>query len=99
MRTHELEGRKREEWVGELGNMARHKQGLTNWRGGRGRSGFVSLETWPVPNEASLTGGWEEDAPDCEPAKQLPYQPGLTNLKGGRGKRRNPVSGTLHFTN
>jgi len=42
--THFLEGRKREEWVGELGNMACHKQGLTSWRGGRGRSGLVSLE-------------------------------------------------------
>ena len=26
--------------------MACHKQGLTCWRGGRGRSGLVSLETW-----------------------------------------------------
>ncbi len=44
MRTHFLEGRKREEWVGELGNVAHHKQGLTPWRGGRGRSRLVSLE-------------------------------------------------------
>ena len=56
-RTHLLEGRKREEWVGELQNMAHHKQGLTNWRGGRGRSGLVSFETWQVTNEDSLTGG------------------------------------------
>src|SRR5258708_7649135 len=34
------------ERVGEHGNMACHKQGLTCWRGGRGRSGLVSLETW-----------------------------------------------------
>ena len=27
MRTHFLEGRKREEWVGELGNMAHCKKG------------------------------------------------------------------------
>src|SRR5260370_555728 len=59
-RTYRLEGRKREEWVGELGNVARHKRGLTNWRGGRGRSGLVSLETWHVTNEDSLTGGEEE---------------------------------------
>src|SRR5712692_8080358 len=39
MRTHLLEGGKREEWVGELGNMARHKQRLTCWRGESGRSG------------------------------------------------------------
>src|SRR5216684_2240140 len=58
--THQLEGRKREERVGELGNMARHKRGLTNWRVGRGRSGLVSLETWHVTNEDSLPGGEEE---------------------------------------
>ena len=45
-RTHKLEGRKREEGIRELENMACHK-GLTNWRGGR-RSGLVSLETWHV---------------------------------------------------
>ena len=60
MRTHQLEGRKREERVGELRNMAGHKQGLTNWRGGRGRSELVSFETWQVTNEDSLTGGEEE---------------------------------------
>jgi len=60
MRTHQLEGRKREERVGELRNVAGHKRGLTNWRGGRGRSGLVSSETWEVINEDSLTGGEEE---------------------------------------
>ena len=39
MRTHILEGRNREEQVGELGNVAHHKQGLTCWRGESGRSG------------------------------------------------------------
>src|SRR5258708_14911914 len=39
MRTHLLEGGKREEQVGELGNAAHHKQGLTCWRGESGRSG------------------------------------------------------------
>ena len=43
MRTHRLEGRRREEHVSELGIMAHHR-GLTNWRGGRGRSGLVSSE-------------------------------------------------------
>ena len=38
-RTHILERRKREERVGELGNVACHKQGLTCWRGESGRSG------------------------------------------------------------
>src|SRR5216684_2572206 len=58
--THELEGRKREERVRELGNVARHKRALTSWRGGRGRSGLVSLETWHVTNEHSRPGGEEE---------------------------------------
>src|SRR5229473_1866116 len=39
-RTHSLEGRKGEERVGELRNVAGHKRGLTNWRGGRERSGL-----------------------------------------------------------
>src|SRR5258708_2012356 len=56
-RTHQLEGRKREERVGELRNVAGHKRGLTNWRGGRGRSGLVSLETWEIKNEGGLGGG------------------------------------------
>jgi hypothetical protein len=33
---------------------------LTSWRGGRGRSGLVSLETWHVTNEDLLAGGEEE---------------------------------------
>ncbi len=34
-----LEGRKREEQVGELGNVACHKRGLTDWREEAGRAG------------------------------------------------------------
>src|SRR5258708_3374014 len=60
--THQLERRKREEPVGELGNVARHKRGLTNWRGGRGRSRLVSLETWHVTNRASMPRGEEQRA-------------------------------------
>ncbi len=59
-RTHSLEGRKREEQVGELQNVAHHKQELTNWRGGRGRSGLVSFETWHIINKDSLIGEEEE---------------------------------------
>ncbi len=61
-----LKGRKREDQAGELGNAAHCKQGLTCWRGGRGRSGFINLEMQHVTNEDSptrgdsLTGG-EED--------------------------------------
>ncbi len=57
MRMHFLERRKREERVGELGNVTRHKQGLTHWREERGRSGPVSLETRHIANanERGLT--------------------------------------------
>jgi len=41
-------------------NLARHKPGLTRWRGGKGRSGLVSFETWHVTNQDSLPGGEEE---------------------------------------
>ncbi len=60
MRTHQLEGRKREEQVGELQSVAHHKRGLTNWRGGKGRSGLVSFKAWHVTNKDSLAGGEEE---------------------------------------
>src|SRR5258708_7105590 len=40
--------------------MACHKQGLTNWKGGRGRGGLVSFKTWHITNEDSLTGAEEE---------------------------------------
>src|SRR5258707_1060418 len=60
MRTHSLEGRKREERVGELRSMACDKRGLTHWRGGRGRSGLVSFEMRHDTNEDSPTGGEEE---------------------------------------
>jgi hypothetical protein len=59
-RTHILEGRKRQEQAGELGNVAGHKRGLTIWRGERGRSGLVSLEMWHVTNEDSLAGEEEK---------------------------------------
>ncbi len=40
--------------------MAHHKR-LTDWRGGRGRSGLVSLETWHVAEDSPTRGeevGW-----------------------------------------
>jgi len=46
--------------VSELGSVACHKRGLTSWRGGRGRSGLMSLEMWHVTNEDSLPGGEEK---------------------------------------
>src|SRR5216684_3607648 len=59
-RTHQLEGRKREERVSELQSVAHHKRGLTCWREGRGRSGLVSFEMRHDTNENSPTGGEEE---------------------------------------
>jgi hypothetical protein len=64
MTTHLLEGRNREEQVGQLGDMAQHKQGLTSWRGGRGRSRLVSFKMWHVTNEDSLTGVEKEEGAD-----------------------------------
>src|SRR5258708_31018287 len=43
-----LEGRKQQKRVGELRNVAKCKQGLTAWRGERGRNGLVSSETWHI---------------------------------------------------
>src|SRR5258708_25566289 len=64
MKNNHKEGRKREERLGELRSMENHKQGLTAWRGGRGRSGLVSLEMWHDTNEDSPTGGEEEGGVD-----------------------------------
>ncbi len=40
--------------------MAHHKQGLTDWKRGRERSGLVSFKAWHIINEDSPTGGEEE---------------------------------------
>src|SRR5229473_22819 len=72
MRPHLLEGRKREERVGELGNVACHKRGLTDWREEAGRAGpgldmaifpeYVSPPAFPtrkyVPTLHSPTWMW-----------------------------------------
>src|SRR5258707_791918 len=58
-KTHILEGRKREEQVGELGNVACHKRRLTSWRGGRGRSGRNIAH-----NRRGLTNWKEEEGGD-----------------------------------
>src|SRR5260370_38676933 len=87
MRTHRLEGRKREEGVGELRNMGGHKRGLTDWRGGRGRSGLVSFETWQVTNEDSLTGGGEEGGGGWRASKPGRSQT-RTHIKEGRKREK-----------
>src|SRR5258708_27397060 len=88
MRTQQLEGRKREERVGELRNVAGHKRGLTNWKGGRRRSGLVSFETWHVINEDSLTGGEEEGRVGWRAWKHGTSQMTTHFLEGGKGEKR-----------
>src|SRR5229473_2746138 len=88
MRTHQLEGRKREERVSELRNMAHHKRGLTNWRGGRGRSGLVSFETWQVTNEDSLPGGEEEGRASWGASKRGRSQTRTHQLEGRKREER-----------
>src|SRR5258708_37750011 len=63
--THSLEGRKREERLGELRNVARHKRALTGWRGGRGRRGLVGVETWLKKKEHRTQGGRGGGGSEC----------------------------------
>src|SRR5712692_4114444 len=99
MRTHRLEGRKREEQVGELQNVAGHKRGLTNWRGGRGRSGLVSFKTWHVINEDSPTGGEEREERVFELRNVAGHKRGLTDWRGGRGRSKLVSFETWHVIN
>src|SRR5258707_1364731 len=85
MRTHSLEGRKREKWVGELQNVAHHKQGLTSWRGESGRSGLVSSETWHIASKDSLEGRKREEQVG-ELRNMACCKRGLTDRRGGRGR-------------
>src|SRR5258708_483820 len=86
MRTHELEGRKREKWVGELRNVAHHKRGLTSWRGESGRSGLVSSETWHIASEDSLEGRKREERVG-ELRNVARCKQGLTDRRVGGGRR------------
>src|SRR5258708_2667702 len=87
MRTHQLGGRKREERVGELQNVAGHKQGLTNWRGGRGRRGLVSSKTRQVTNKDSLAGGEEEGKVGWRASKDGTSQMRTHLLEGRKWKK------------
>src|SRR5713226_1745307 len=99
MMTHQLEVRKREEQVGELRNVAGHKRGLTNWRGGRGRSRLVSFETWQVINEDSPTGGAEREEQACVLRNVAGHKWGLTDWGGGRGRSELVSFETWQVTN
>src|SRR5258708_31707452 len=81
-----LEGRKREERLGEPRNVARHKRALTHWRGGRGRSGLVSFETWHVTNEHSLARGEEEGGARWRASQRGTPQMTTHSLEGGKRK-------------
>ncbi len=91
MRTHQQEGRKREESICELGNMAHHR-GLTCWRAGRGRSMLVSSEMWHVANEDSLARGEEEGGGRSglvtisELGNAAHHKQGLTHWREERGR-------------
>src|SRR5258708_36862528 len=87
MRTHQLEGRKREERVGELRNVAHHKRGLTSWRGESGRSRLVSSETWHIASKDSLEGGKREERVG-EVRNVARWKQGVTDRRGGGGRRQ-----------
>src|SRR5258707_11313920 len=91
MRTHQLEGRKREERVGELRNVACHKRGLTNWRGGEGGVGFLASKCGRLQIRIHLMEGGEREEPGGELQNLAGHKPGLTNWRGGTG--RNGVRG------
>src|SRR5713226_6300559 len=57
-RTHQQEGRMREEAIHELGNMAHQR--AHSLEGRKGRSALVSSETWHIANKDSLARGEEE---------------------------------------
>src|SRR5229473_1358083 len=99
MRTHSLEGRKREAWVGELGSVARHKRGLTNWRGGRGKSRLVSFETWHITSKDSQTGGEEGEERVGELRNMARHTRGLTCWRGERRRSGLVSLETWHVTN
>src|SRR5216684_2565503 len=99
MRTHQLEGRKREERVSELQSMAHRKRGLTCWRGGRGRSRLVSFEMRHNTNEDSPTGGEEEGGTGCELRSMAHHKRGLTHWREGRGRSGLVNSKAWHVTN
>src|SRR5258708_6140602 len=63
-----------------------HKRGLTNWRGGRGRSRLVSFKAWHVTNEDSLTGGEEEGGAGWRAQKCGMLQT-RTHQQGGRKRK------------
>src|SRR5260221_6376940 len=75
--------------------MASHKQGITNWRGGRGRSRLVSFETWHVTNEDSLAGGEEEGGAGWWAWKRGTSQTRTHQLEGRKREDRDGELGNV----
>src|SRR5258708_20566416 len=98
-RTKVLEGRKREEEVVELRNVAHHKQALARWRGGRGRSQLVSFKSWHITNEHSQTGGGKREERVGELRNVARHKRALTSWRGGRGRSGLVSFETWHVTN
>src|SRR5229473_2192584 len=99
MRTHQLEGRKREKRVGELRNVARHKRALTNWRGGRGRSGLVSSESGTSQTSTHFPEGRKREERVGELRNVARHKRALTCWRGGRGRSGLVSFETWHVTN
>src|SRR5713226_6768547 len=99
MRTHSLEGRKREERVGELQNVARHKRGLTRWRGGRGRSGWGASKRGTSQKRNKSQEGRKRGEGVGELRNVARHKPGLTRWRGGRGRSGLVSFETWHVIN
>src|SRR5258708_7479647 len=78
-----------ERQVGWLGNVAGCKRGLTSWRGGRGRNGLVSSETWHITKRGltSWRGGRGRSGLVSWETGQI-AKGGDTSGGGGRGGER-----------
>src|SRR5712692_1735985 len=85
-RAHLLEGKKREERVGELRYVARHKRGLTSWRGGRGRSGLGSFDTGKLQTRTHRLEGKKREVRVGEPPNVARHKRGLPGWREGRGR-------------
>src|SRR5712692_974667 len=93
MSTHLLEGRKREERVGELRDVARYKPGLTCWRGGRAwKHGRSETRTHQLE-------GRKREEQLGELRNMAHHKPGLTCWRGGRGRSGLVRFKTWHITN
>src|SRR5712692_1553454 len=99
MGSNPLEGRKREERVGELRNVARHKRALTSWRGGRGRSGLVSSKRGRSQKSTHQLEGRKREERVGWLRNVAPHKRAPTGWRGGRGRSGLVSFETWHVTN